>query len=564
MRLGAYPCRLQEGTLARRIYGGAAEISERHRHRYEVNQKYLDTAAGARADHLGRCRRTASSSRWSSCPDHPWFLGCQFHPEYKSKPTEPHPLFVSYIARRAGRAAAAEKERESVESAVPAVAEIPSRDGIVRPGRRGRWTEGERTGRRARARHRDRRRRASCRSSPDPASSRAPSAPWRPPASWPAWPSGCSLPLIFKSSFDKANRSSIRSFRGPGLEEGLRVLRQVTEETGLPLLTDVHEPEQCAAGRRGLRRAPDPGLSLPPDRPRGGRGAPPAGRSTSRRGSSWRPTTCAAIVDKAAQRGQRPGHRHRARGLLRLPQPGGRHAQLRHDAGRRHRGDLRRHPLAPAPRRGAARRAAGLRRYAEPLARAAVAAGADGLFLEVHPDPDRALSDRGRAARPRARRGAARSLAALRRWARRSWRMTSRLASGRRARDRASRCVGEPPRPPARSPREVLETEAAAVAGLMRPARRALRPRRRAAALLHRPGGLHRHGQERHRDEEDRRHARLDRHAGALPPPGRGGPRRPRHDRAPATSCSPPPTRAPPRSCCGWSRPSSAWACRWS
>ena len=52
--------------------------------------------------------------------------------------------------------------------------------------------------------------------------------------------------LVFKSSFDKANRSSISSFRGPGLEEGLRVLRLVKEEVGLPVITDVHEPEQCA------------------------------------------------------------------------------------------------------------------------------------------------------------------------------------------------------------------------------------------------------------------------------------------------------------------------------
>ncbi|HEY0554084.1 MAG TPA: 3-deoxy-8-phosphooctulonate synthase, partial [Thermoanaerobaculia bacterium] len=54
------------------------------------------------------------------------------------------------------------------------------------------------------------------------------------------------VPLIFKSSFDKANRSSLGSFRGPGLEEGLRVLRIVKQETGLPVLTDVHEVHQCA------------------------------------------------------------------------------------------------------------------------------------------------------------------------------------------------------------------------------------------------------------------------------------------------------------------------------
>jgi CTP synthase len=96
MRLGAYPCRLQEGTLARRIYN-APEISERHRHRYEVNQKYLPalkehglTISGLSPD--------GKFVEMVELQDHPWFLGCQFHPEYKSKPTEPHPLFVSYIA----------------------------------------------------------------------------------------------------------------------------------------------------------------------------------------------------------------------------------------------------------------------------------------------------------------------------------------------------------------------------------------------------------------------------------------------------------------------------------
>jgi CTP synthase len=104
MRLGAYPCKLQEGTLARRIYG-TAEISERHRHRYEVNQKYLSILT----DHglvVSGLSPDGKFVEMVELRDHPWFLGCQFHPEYKSKPTEPHPLFVSYIA-----AALAEKER---------------------------------------------------------------------------------------------------------------------------------------------------------------------------------------------------------------------------------------------------------------------------------------------------------------------------------------------------------------------------------------------------------------------------------------------------------------------
>ena len=97
MRLGAYPCRLKEGSLARRIYG-AAEISERHGlviSGLSPDGKFVEMV---------------------ELPDHPWFLGCQFHPEYKSKPTEPHPLFVSYIA-----AALAHQEREQKKEA-----EIPS------------------------------------------------------------------------------------------------------------------------------------------------------------------------------------------------------------------------------------------------------------------------------------------------------------------------------------------------------------------------------------------------------------------------------------------------------
>ncbi len=95
MRLGAYPCELTEGSLAHRIYG-TAEISERHRHRYEVNQQYLEalTSAGLKVAGMSPDGKFVEMVELE---DHPWFLGCQFHPEYKSKPTAPHPLFVSYI-----------------------------------------------------------------------------------------------------------------------------------------------------------------------------------------------------------------------------------------------------------------------------------------------------------------------------------------------------------------------------------------------------------------------------------------------------------------------------------
>jgi CTP synthase len=96
MRLGAYPARLRAGSLAARAYG-ATEISERHRHRWEVSNAYRDVLAehGLR---LSGQSPDGSLVEIVELPEHPWFLGCQFHPELKSRPTRPHPLFASFIA----------------------------------------------------------------------------------------------------------------------------------------------------------------------------------------------------------------------------------------------------------------------------------------------------------------------------------------------------------------------------------------------------------------------------------------------------------------------------------
>ena len=95
MRLGAYPCNLQEGTLAAQIYG-APKISERHRHRYEFNPRYEDELGGHGLVFSGKSP-DGKFIEIVELPDHPWFLGCQFHPEFKSKPLDPHPLFVSFV-----------------------------------------------------------------------------------------------------------------------------------------------------------------------------------------------------------------------------------------------------------------------------------------------------------------------------------------------------------------------------------------------------------------------------------------------------------------------------------
>jgi CTP synthase len=95
MRLGAWPCRLEPGSFAHKAYG-KIEISERHRHRYEFNREYekVLTAAG-----LKITGRTPDENYVEivEAPNHPWFLGCQFHPEFKSKPFDPHPLFAAFI-----------------------------------------------------------------------------------------------------------------------------------------------------------------------------------------------------------------------------------------------------------------------------------------------------------------------------------------------------------------------------------------------------------------------------------------------------------------------------------
>ncbi|HSH46806.1 MAG TPA: CTP synthase [Longimicrobiales bacterium] len=96
MRLGAYPCRIKEGTHAHEAYG-ATDISERHRHRYEVNNNYRDALEENGLVFSG-LSPDGNLVEILELPEHPWFLGCQFHPELKSRPMRPHPLFTAFIA----------------------------------------------------------------------------------------------------------------------------------------------------------------------------------------------------------------------------------------------------------------------------------------------------------------------------------------------------------------------------------------------------------------------------------------------------------------------------------
>jgi CTP synthase len=120
MRLGAWPCRLSDDSLAREIYGGVSEISERHRHRFEFNPAYRQRLekgglvfSGVSPDE--KFIEIVELSR----DEHPWFVACQFHPEFKSKPLAPHPLFASFVR-------AAFQNRLQTETAVEQVSETES------------------------------------------------------------------------------------------------------------------------------------------------------------------------------------------------------------------------------------------------------------------------------------------------------------------------------------------------------------------------------------------------------------------------------------------------------
>jgi 2-dehydro-3-deoxyphosphooctonate aldolase (KDO 8-P synthase) len=200
------------------------------------------------------------------------------------------------------------------------------------------------------------------------------------------------FPLIFKASFDKANRSSIATFRGPGLEAGLQALAAVKRELGVPVLTDVHEPWQCAPAAEVCDVLQIPAFlcrqtDLIVEAARTGRGL------NIKKGQFMAPDDMRRVIEKAraggndrvtvTERGFTFGYHNLVVDMRSIPwmQRDGIPVVF----------DVTHSLQLPG---AAADGSAGAREYAEPLARAAVAAGADGLFLEVHPRPAEALSDR--------------------------------------------------------------------------------------------------------------------------------------------------------------------------
>ncbi|MFN2397154.1 MAG: CTP synthase [Gemmatimonadaceae bacterium] len=115
MRLGAYPCRLKPGSLAAETYG-VAEISERHRHRYEFSNAYREMFA-ERGMRFSGLSPDGSLVEIFELPDHPWYIGCQFHPELKSRPTRPHPLFAGFIAAAVRAKEVTGGSRQAIERA---------------------------------------------------------------------------------------------------------------------------------------------------------------------------------------------------------------------------------------------------------------------------------------------------------------------------------------------------------------------------------------------------------------------------------------------------------------
>ena len=117
MRLGSYVCRLKPGSRAAAIYG-ASEIRERHRHRYEFNQAYLE-AIERHGLVVSGITPDGKFVEIAELPEHPWFVAVQYHPEFKSRPLAPHPLFKDFVRasleRRRARRGAEVRAEATVE-----------------------------------------------------------------------------------------------------------------------------------------------------------------------------------------------------------------------------------------------------------------------------------------------------------------------------------------------------------------------------------------------------------------------------------------------------------------
>ncbi|HEX8171411.1 MAG TPA: 3-deoxy-8-phosphooctulonate synthase [Thermoanaerobaculia bacterium] len=206
------------------------------------------------------------------------------------------------------------------------------------------------------------------------------------------------ITLVFKSSFDKANRSSIESFRGPGLDAGMELLRAVKEETGLPLLSDIHEPWQAEKAAAVLDVLQIPAfLCRQTDLIEA---AARTGKAVGvKKGQFLSPEETKNILDKGqeagnanvfiTERGSSFGYNNLVVDMRAFPIVRGFGAPVVYDIT---------HSMQKPG--GEGKQTGGTPQFARPLARAAAAAGADGFFMEVHDDPPSAKSDRTTQIRP--------------------------------------------------------------------------------------------------------------------------------------------------------------------
>jgi 2-dehydro-3-deoxyphosphooctonate aldolase (KDO 8-P synthase) len=200
-----------------------------------------------------------------------------------------------------------------------------------------------------------------------------------------------SLPLIFKASFDKANRTSVESYRGPGLQSGLAILEQVKQSTGLPVTTDIHQPDQAAPAAEVCDLLQIPAfLARQTDLLVA---AAKTGRPVHvKKGQFLAPWDMRHVVGKLesagchhillGERGTFFGYGRLVNDMRAIPQMQSLGVPVLFDAT---------HSVQEPGGLGAA--TGGNRAMVEPLARAAVAIGVDGLFLETHPSPDDSPSD---------------------------------------------------------------------------------------------------------------------------------------------------------------------------
>ncbi len=199
------------------------------------------------------------------------------------------------------------------------------------------------------------------------------------------------IPLVYKSSFDKANRTSHNSYRGPGLDAGLRILERVKAETGLPVLTDVHEPAQVAACAQVVDVLQVPALlSRQTDLIQA---AAASGRVVNlKKGQFLAPWDMRAAVRKVEAAGNRQilvtergfsfGYNNLVSDMRSLV--------IMREFGYPVVFDATHSVQLPG---AGGERSEGQRQFIEPLARAAMGAGIDAIFMEVHENPDQALSD---------------------------------------------------------------------------------------------------------------------------------------------------------------------------